>query len=45
MCNNGSNINFYKLDCMQEYIKEDEKLKYILDKKVEQEEIECKKNG
>lgn len=32
-------INFYELDCMKEYIKEDEKLKYILYKRVEQEEL------
>lgn len=37
---NGSLVNFYELDCMKKYIKEDEKLKYILDRKVEKEELE-----
>ena len=36
---NGSLVNFYELDDMKKYIKEDEKLKYILDRKVEEEEL------
>ena len=37
---NGSLVNFYELDDIKKYIKEDEKLKYILDRKVEKEELE-----
>lgn len=37
---NNSLINFYELYSMEEYMEEDETLKYILDRKVELDELE-----